>query len=35
MHADGEIVSEAVQELFYQVLPRKLPVLIGKGMRDE
>jgi diacylglycerol kinase (ATP) len=31
MHADGEIVSEAIKELVYEVLPRKLPILIGKG----
>jgi diacylglycerol kinase (ATP) len=31
MHADGEIVSGAVQELMYEVLPGKLPLLIGKG----
>ena len=30
MHADGEIVSSAVQELFYEVLPRKLPILFGE-----
>ncbi|MCB8943079.1 MAG: diacylglycerol kinase family lipid kinase [Ardenticatenaceae bacterium] len=29
MHADGEIVSGAVQELFYEVLPQKLPLLMG------
>jgi diacylglycerol kinase (ATP) len=32
MHADGEIVSQAVQELFYEVLPRKLPLLMRKGI---
>jgi hypothetical protein len=29
MHADGEIVSPAVQELSYEVLPAKLPILIS------
>lgn len=31
MHADGEIVSKAIQALVYEVLPRKLPILIAKG----
>jgi YegS/Rv2252/BmrU family lipid kinase len=29
MHAEGEIVSPAVQELSYEVLPAKLPILIS------
>ena len=29
MHADGEIVSDAVQELYYEVLSQKLPILWG------
>ncbi len=33
MHADGEIVSEAVQELSYEILPQKLPILMDGGTR--
>ena len=33
MHADGEIVSEAVQELSYEILPQKLPILMDGGNR--
>lgn len=34
MHADGEIVSHSVQELFYEVLPQKLPLLLEKRKHE-